>query len=116
MNDFARQLEALIPRLRRYARALTRGVARANPRNDFAVHPETLTPRLRRYARALTRDVARADDLVQSCLTRALAKQHLWRPGSDLRAWLVTILHNLYVNVGRRSVREGVTIAVEEAP
>src|SRR5260221_11588483 len=42
--------------------------------------------------RALTRDVSRADDVVQSCLTRALAKQHLWQwqPGSDLRAWLFT--------------------------
>jgi RNA polymerase sigma-70 factor (ECF subfamily) len=73
-------------------------------------------PRLRRYARALTRDVARADDLVQSCLTRALAKQHLWQPGTDMRAWLFTILHNQHVNDVRRSVRERVTIAVEEAP
>ena len=45
-------------------------------------------PRLRRYARALTRDATRADDLVQSCLVRALAKSHLWQPGTDLRAWI----------------------------
>ena len=75
---------------------------------------EAEIPRLRRYARALTRDVTRADDLVQSCLTRALAKQHLWQPGTDLRAWLFTILHNQHVNDVRRSVREGVTVAVEE--
>ena len=37
-------------------------------------------------ARALTRDFARADDLVQNCLTRAVAKQHLWQAGTDLRA------------------------------
>ena len=71
-------------------------------------------PRLRRYARALTRDVTRADDLVQSCLTRAVAKQHLWQPGTDLRAWLFTILHNQHVNEVRRSVREGVNVAVED--
>jgi RNA polymerase sigma-70 factor (ECF subfamily) len=71
-------------------------------------------PRLRRYARALTRDAARADDLVQSCLVRAIAKQHLWEPGTDLRAWLFTILHNQNVNEVRRSVREGVTIPVED--
>ena len=71
-------------------------------------------PALRRYARALTRDVSRADDLVQSCLTRAVAKQHLWQPGTDLRAWLFTILHNQHVNDVRRSVREGVNVAVEE--
>jgi len=42
---------------------------------------EAEIPRLRRYARALTRDATRTDDLVQSGLTRALAKQHLWQPG-----------------------------------
>ena len=82
--------------------------------NDFARLLEAEIPRLRRYARALTRDVARADDLVQSCLTRAVAKQHLWQPGTDLRAWLFTILHNQHVNDVRRSVREGVSVAVEE--
>src|SRR5205814_9471169 len=82
--------------------------------SDFSRLVEAEIPRLRRYARALTRDVSRADDLVQSCLTRALAKQHLWQPGTDLRAWLFTILHNQHVNDVRRSVREGVTVAVEE--
>src|SRR5579884_3805860 len=82
--------------------------------NDFARLLEVEIPRLRRYARALTRDVSRADDLVQSCLTRAIAKQHLWQPGTDLRAWLFTILHNQHVNDVRRSVREGVNVAVEE--
>jgi RNA polymerase sigma-70 factor, ECF subfamily len=72
-------------------------------------------PRLRRYARALTQHSSQADDLVQSCLVRALAKEHLWQPGSDLRAWLFTILHNQHVNNVRRSAREGASIAVEDA-
>lgn len=55
-------------------------------------------PRLRRYARALTGDRSRADDLLQDTLERALIKFHLWRPGSDLRAWLFTIMHNVYIN------------------
>jgi RNA polymerase sigma-70 factor (ECF subfamily) len=60
-------------------------------------------PRLRRYARALIRgDHSRADDLVQDCLERAWSRWHLWRRGSDLRAWLFTIMHNLYVNDLRR--------------
>ncbi len=71
-------------------------------------------PRLRRYARALTRDVFSADDLVQDCLTRALGKLHLWQEGSDLRAWLFTILHNQYVNRIRRAVREGAAVALNE--
>jgi RNA polymerase sigma-70 factor (ECF subfamily) len=85
------------------------------PMSDFAELVQDEIPRLRRYARALTRDLARADDLVQSCLARAIAKQHLWEPGTDLRAWLFTILHNQNVNDVRRSVREGVTVPVEDA-
>ena len=74
---------------------------------DLAHLLEDEIPRLRRYARALTRDASRADDLVQSCLVRAIAKQHLWQEGTDLRAWLFTILHNQNVNDVRRSAREG---------
>ena len=75
---------------------------------------EPQLPRLRRYARRLTQDVSQADDLVQSCLVRALAKQHLWQPGTDLRAWLFTILHNQHVNDVRRLVREGIVVSVED--
>src|SRR5881227_816006 len=84
--------------------------------SDFARLLEGEIPRLRRYARALTRDVTRADDLVQSCLTRALAKQHLWQAGTDLRAWLFTILHNQHCNEVRRSVREGLSVELDQAP
>jgi len=59
-------------------------------------------PRLRRYARALAGDRARADDLVQDTLERAWGKFHLWRRGSDLRAWLFSIMHNVYVNGVRK--------------
>lgn len=59
-------------------------------------------PRLRRYARALTGNKVRADDLVQDCLERALSRMDHWRPGSDLRAWLFTIMHNLHINAVRR--------------
>ena len=55
-------------------------------------------PRLRRYARVLTGDMHRADDLVQDTLARAWEKRGLWRAGSDLRAWLFTIMHNVHVN------------------
>src|ERR1700674_1587311 len=75
---------------------------------------EAETPRLHPDARALTRDGARADDLVQNCLLRAVAKQHLWQPGTNLRAWLFTILHNQNVNDVRRAVREGDNVAIEE--
>jgi RNA polymerase sigma-70 factor, ECF subfamily len=59
---------------------------------------------LRRYARALLSDRMEAEDLVQDCLARALSRAHLWRPGTDLRAWLFTILHNIHVNNMRSRV------------
>jgi RNA polymerase sigma factor (sigma-70 family) len=55
-------------------------------------------PGLRRYARLLTGDAHRADDLVQDTLLRACTKWALWRPASDLRAWLFTIMHNVFIN------------------
>jgi len=57
-----------------------------------------LIPRLRRYARALVSDRAAADDLVQDTLERAWIKFHLYRDGTDLRAWLFTVMHNVHVN------------------
>ena len=81
---------------------------------DFAPLLAAEIPRLRRYARALTRDVTRADDLVQNCLTRAVAKQHLWQPGTDLRAWLFTILHHQNVNDVRSASRRGDGVPVEK--
>lgn len=55
-------------------------------------------PRLRRYARALTGDAVLADDLVQDTLARAIEKFALWRAGTDLRAWLFSVMHNTFVN------------------
>jgi RNA polymerase sigma-70 factor (ECF subfamily) len=57
-----------------------------------------LIPRLRRYARALVGERAAADDLVQYTLERAWSKLHLYRHGTDLRAWLFTVMHNVHVN------------------
>jgi RNA polymerase sigma-70 factor (ECF subfamily) len=65
---------------------------------DEAQRLVDLIPRLRRYARALTGERAAADDLVQDTLERAWSKLHLYRRGTDLRAWLFTVMHNVHVN------------------
>lgn len=65
---------------------------------DEAKRLVELIPRLRRYARALVGDRTTADDLVQDTLERAWAKLHLYRRGTDLRAWLFTVMHNVHVN------------------
>jgi RNA polymerase sigma-70 factor (ECF subfamily) len=71
---------------------------------------ECVLPNLRRYARRLTHDAVEADDLVQECLARAFGKLHLWKVGTDLRAWLLRILHNEYVNQIRRAARHGTAV------
>ncbi|HLG86091.1 MAG TPA: sigma-70 family RNA polymerase sigma factor [Alphaproteobacteria bacterium] len=67
-------------------------------------------PRLRRYARFLVRDQELADDLVQECLTRAVAKLDTWEIGSNMRAWLFVILHNAYISHWRRVKRSPTTV------
>ena len=83
---------------------------------EFRELLEAQIPRLRRYALALTRDSDRADDLVHDTVVRALAKEHLWEAGTDLRAWLFTMLHNLRVNDVRRGLREGTAVDIEKVP
>jgi RNA polymerase sigma-70 factor (ECF subfamily) len=71
-------------------------------------------PRLRRYARALTGERTQADDLVQECLARAWEKRSLWQLGTDLRAWLFTIMHNLFVNDLRRRKSRPELLALDD--
>ena len=59
-------------------------------------------PRLRRYARALVGSREAADDLVQDTLERAWSRVAQWQPGSDLRSWLLAIMHNLRIDQMRR--------------
>jgi RNA polymerase sigma-70 factor (ECF subfamily) len=70
--------------------------------SDVVVH----IPDLRRYARTLTADAWAADDLVQDTLERACKGWQLWTAGSALRAWLFTVMHNLFVDGARRALRQ----------
>ncbi len=73
-------------------------------------------PRLRRYARTLVADPDRADDLVQDCVTRALENSDRWQPGTDLRAWLFTLMHNLHISQVRYQSVRPTAVPLEEAP
>jgi RNA polymerase sigma-70 factor (ECF subfamily) len=72
-------------------------------------------PRLRRYARALVNDVDKADDLVQDCLERALKKRHLRPWHGNVRAWLMRVLYNIYLNDAPRRRHERRSVSVEDA-
>jgi RNA polymerase sigma-70 factor (ECF subfamily) len=81
-------------------------------------HPELVAaiPRLRRYARVLTGDSTRADDLVQDTLARAWEKRRLWQAGTDLRAWLFTVMHNVHVNQLALVRREAANVSLDADP
>ena len=72
-----------------------------------------LLPRLQRYAQALTRDNAAAEDLVQEALVRAYERHHTFRPGGNLRTWLMSVLHNVFIDGRRRQRAE--TRKIEES-
>jgi RNA polymerase sigma-70 factor (ECF subfamily) len=87
---------------------------------DTLPHPDLVAalPRLRRYARVLAGDANRADDLVQDTLARAWEKRQLWQAGTDLRAWLFTIMHNVHANqfaLRRRALAES-SLDADEGP
>ena len=65
-----------------------------------------LLPSLRAFARSLAHNAAQADDLVQDTLVKALANVDRFEPGTNLRAWLFTILRNHYYSQLRKSKRE----------
>jgi RNA polymerase sigma-70 factor, ECF subfamily len=68
-----------------------------------------LLPRLRRFARTLTRSAADADDLVQTCIERALGRRAQWTPGTRLDWWTMRILKNAWIDETRsRGRRSGV--------
>lgn len=84
--------------------------------------PQALLPHipgLRRYARALTGDAWAADDLVQDTLERACSKWRLWQVGTDLRAWLFTLMHNLQATQwrsGRHERQVGPPVDLDDVP
>jgi RNA polymerase sigma-70 factor (ECF subfamily) len=57
---------------------------------------------LRRYARSLTRSEAQAEDLVQDALVKAYEKQETYRQAGNLRTWLFSIVHNVFIDDWRR--------------
>jgi len=66
----------------------------------------SMLPSLRAFARSLSRNPAQADDLVQDTLVKALTNIERFEPGTNLRAWLFTILRNHYYSHLRKAKRE----------
>lgn len=69
---------------------------------------------LRRYARALLRDRNDAEDLVQDALARALSRAEHFEVGTNLRAWLFTILHNVHINQLRQRMARPANVPLDD--
>jgi len=73
-----------------------------DPRDELVDH----LPAMRAFAMSLTRNSATADDMVQDTLVKAWTKIDMFQPGTNLRAWLFTILRNTYYSNRRKAKRE----------
>lgn len=75
-------------------------------RTSVSLDAVDLIPSLRAYAWVLTRSRQDVDDLVQETLTKAIANAHRFRAGTNLRAWLITIMRNTFLNQMTKRSRE----------
>lgn len=73
-----------------------------DPREELVEH----LPALRAFALSLTRNPATADDMVQDALLKAWTNMDKFRPGTNMRAWLFTILRNTFYSNRRKVKRE----------
>jgi RNA polymerase sigma-70 factor (ECF subfamily) len=73
-----------------------------------------LLPRLRLHALALTRNHTAADDLVQDAMVNALAARDSFQPGTNLAAWMHTIMRNQFISVLRK--RRTIMVDIDDVP
>jgi RNA polymerase sigma-70 factor, ECF subfamily len=81
---------------------MSSNTATADPRDEILEH----LPSLRAFAVSLTRDSSSADDLVQDTIIKAWKNFSSFKQGTNLRAWLFTILRNTFYSARRKSKRE----------
>jgi RNA polymerase sigma-70 factor (ECF subfamily) len=87
---------------------------RARDRVHFEEDALALTDDAYRVARRLTQSATEAEDLVQEAYVRAFRSWQQYRPGTNLRAWLLRIVHNLAIDASRKRARTPQTEPVEE--
>lgn len=82
--------------------------------NSFEERLIAEIPALRRYGRVLCRDGEAAEDLLQTCVERALRHRHMWRRSGNFRSWLFRIMHNVHANSVRYDSRRPQTVPLAE--
>ncbi|MCB1352931.1 MAG: sigma-70 family RNA polymerase sigma factor [Rhodobacteraceae bacterium] len=86
------------------------------PEDEFLSKVVALMPRLRNFAIGLCRDAVEADDLVQETVLRAIQSRRSFQTGSNLGAWMMTILRNCFLSDMRRSQRARLALSQIVAP
>ncbi len=76
---------------------------KASDTPEFQAALVDVLPHLRAFARSLTRRREQADDLVNDAVVRALSAAEQFQPGTNFKAWMFTILRNLFYNEGRKN-------------
>lgn len=100
------------------APVMTAGGNRRDKPSNLSEEIVGFLPALRIYARSLCRDRFEADDLVQETLTRAIENMHRFQRGTNLRAWLFTIMRNRFYSdwIKRSRERTGESDCVSSVP
>lgn len=80
------------------------------PDEAFRAEMLKVMPRLQAFARVLTRNREAAEDLLQDTIVRALRAHRSFEPGSNMLAWLCTILRNQHISGLRRRRHEAMPI------
>ncbi len=91
-------------------------VSKTDPGADDDVASQIIGMRARlvRFAWSLTRNADAAEDLAQETVTRALASQWRYQPGTNLKAWLFRILRNVHLNSVRAAGTHPALVSIEE--
>lgn len=78
--------------------------------SEFNNFLQKFTPSLNSFAFKLTKSTTDADDLYQETAYRAIKNQQKFRPGTNLKAWLFTIMKNIFINNYRKKIRANTII------
>lgn len=99
---------ALPQRLAHLVERFDAAVEKSKTRSDDVFRDALIgaLPALRGFAFSLVGDASRADDLVQEAMVKAWANRHRFTPGTNMNAWLFTILRNQFYTDKRKAKRE----------
>ncbi|MCY7410422.1 MAG: RNA polymerase sigma factor [Chitinophagales bacterium] len=83
--------------------------------SEFNVQVNNLSKTLKGFAYQLTRDLEDAKDLIQDTVCKALVNREKFNAGTNLKAWLYTIMRNIFINNYRRTVKQRMIVNEEKS-